>query len=129
NLGNTVYAAWGVAGGQSGRAGSVVINPGTARERTLDPISEANKLAPGDVVRIATSGGGGWGHPFDRPAAIVRAEVLNGFVSYESAFEDYGVVFDRKTGEIDEAATATRRRSCRPSAKLFHQREYVDEIW
>jgi N-methylhydantoinase B len=129
NLGNTVYAAWGVAGGQSGRPGSVVINPGTGRERALDPISEANKLAPGDVVRIATSGGGGWGHPFDRPEAIVRADVLNGFVSYESAFEDYGVVFDRQTGEIDEAATASRRRSSRPSAKLFHQGKYVDEIW
>ena len=46
----------------------------------------------GDVVRIETGGGGGWGHPFDREPERVLADVRGGFVSRASAEEHYGVV-------------------------------------
>lgn len=129
HLGNAVQAAWGVAGGRCGRSGSVVLNPGTSGERALAPVSEENELTEGDVVRISTSGGGGWGNPFDRPVELVRADVLNGFVSHDSALRDYGVVVDPGTGDVDEEATAARRMNDRLPTKLFHHGEYVDEIW
>jgi len=128
-LGNATFTAWGVAGGQCGRPGSVVVNPGTPDERTLAPVSDGNHLTRGDVVRISTSGGGGWGHPFDREAELVRSDVVGGFVSLASAHDDYGVVLHPETYEISEAATATRRGTCRPQTKMFHQGEYVSEIW
>ena len=35
-------------------------------ERALKPLSDGNVLKAGDVIRLETGGGGGWGHPFDR---------------------------------------------------------------
>ena len=46
--------------------GRVVVNPGTASERDLEPFSDGNVLVRGDVIRLDTGGGGGWGHPYDR---------------------------------------------------------------
>ena len=43
---------------------------------------------------------GGWGIPFDRDPALVRQDVIEGYVSIESAARDYGVVIDPQTFEI-----------------------------
>ena len=37
-----------------------------------------------------TAGGGGWGDPLEREPALVRADVREGYVSAQSAREDYG---------------------------------------
>jgi N-methylhydantoinase B len=116
---------WGVAGGMNGGSGRAVLNPGTPRERSLAPLSDGTMLVRGDVLRIETGGGGGWGHPFDRPIADVLADVRGGFVSNHSAARDYGVVI--RDGAPDAAATAARRAQ-RPSSGLFHRREYRDAV-
>jgi N-methylhydantoinase B len=51
-------------------------------------------LEPGDRVRMATGGGGGYGDPRHRPVELVQMDVIRGFVSRESARDDYGVAFD-----------------------------------
>src|SRR6266478_5402312 len=55
---------WGIAGGMSGGTGRIVVNPGTSEEREIAPLSDGNRIRRGDVLRIATGGGGGYGHPF-----------------------------------------------------------------
>ena len=71
-----------------------------------------------------TPGGGGWGDPFDRPVASVRDDVLDGFVSVEAARQDYGVVLDPPTFDVDEEATR-RLRQQRPQAQgMFHRGAY-----
>lgn len=120
---------WGVTGGQSGRPGRCTINPGTPDEREVPgPLSDGTIVKRGDVVRVETGGGGGWGHPFDRDPARVLEDVLGGYVSVAGARDDYGVVIDPATRAIDEVATAARRRDHRPAAKLFHRREYRDAM-
>ena len=116
---------WGVAGGQSGGAGRAVVNPGGNRERVLAPLSDGNVLHRGDILLLETGGGGGHGHPFDRPAERVWTDVQDGFVSLAAAEAQYGVVIDG--GEVDLAATAALRAD-RPAARAFHQREYVDAL-
>jgi N-methylhydantoinase B len=116
---------WGVAGGMSGGSGRAVVNPGRADERVLAPLSDGNKLKLGDVLRMETGGGGGRGHPFDRPAELVLRDVLDGFVSVEAAARDYGVVI--RESELDADATALRRAE-RPTGGAFHRREYVDAL-
>jgi N-methylhydantoinase B len=64
----------------------------------------------GTAAVIATAGGGGWGRPFRRDPMLVRQDVLDGYVTIESAARDYGVVSDPQTFEIDAAATETQRR-------------------
>lgn len=125
---NVEYPPWGVNGGMGGRPGSVAMNPGTAEARQMKPMSDSNPICEGDVVRIATSGGGGWGHPFDRSIELVRHDVVGGFVSVEGARRDYGVVLDGLTFEVDVLATKELR-SAERVQKMFHRHEYVDHIW
>ena len=51
-------------------------------------------MQAGDRVRMATGGGGGYGDPRERPVELVQRDVIRGFVSPESARDDYGVVID-----------------------------------
>ena len=116
---------WGMAGGMSGGGGRAIINPGTPHARELAPLSDGNLLKRGDVVRIETGGGGGHGHPYDRPEADVIEDVLGGFVSQASAERHYGVVINGT--EIDRDATAARRAN-RPPVRAFHRHGYVDAL-
>ncbi|MCC5983442.1 MAG: hydantoinase B/oxoprolinase family protein [Rhodobacteraceae bacterium] len=116
---------WGIAGGMSGRTGRIIVNPGTPDERELAPLSDGNPLRKGDIVRIETGGGGGYGHPFDRDPARVLDDVLGGIVSPEAAARDYGVAI--ADGRVDTAATAALRAK-RPPVKAFHRKEYLDAL-
>jgi N-methylhydantoinase B len=115
---------WGIAGGMSGGSGRAVINAGTAQERVIEPLSDGTRVKRGDILRIETGGGGGYGHPFDRPAEAVMEDVRGGFVSTEAARRHYGVVLD---GSVDAAAT-TALRSSRTVTRAFHRHEYVDVL-
>ncbi len=118
---------WGVAGGKAAGTGRCVVNPGRPDERVLAPLSDGNIVRRGDIVRIETGGGGGFGHPFDREPERVLADVANGFVSRESAAADYGVVLMDGALAVDAAATA-RRRQHRPETKLFHRHDYRESL-
>ena len=50
------------------------------------------QFMPGEVVSNRSGGGGGYGDPPDRPPESVLEDVIDGYVSVESAREDYGVV-------------------------------------
>ena len=99
-----------------------VVNPGRNSERVLEPLSDGNALARGDVLLIETGGGGGRGHPYDRPEALVLRDVSEGYVSTDAARREYGVVIE--DGALDSAATEAMRAD-RPAADAFHRREYV----
>ena len=116
---------WGIDGGMAGGSGRVVVNPGTNHERALAPLSDGNVLRHGDVLRIETGGGGGHGHPFDRPPEHVAEDVAGGFVTAEAAQRLYGVAL--VDGRIDKSATA-RLRARRPETKAFHRHAYVDSL-
>lgn len=100
---------WGVGAGKSGRPGRYVIRPGTSEERVLNPLSEGTLLNKGDVVRVETGGGGGWGDPYEREPERVLSDVLGGFVSLRAALEDYGVFVVPGRAEIDFEATSKVR--------------------
>jgi N-methylhydantoinase B len=117
------HPPWGVAGGHAAGTGRCVVNPGRPDERVLRPLSDGNVVRRGDVLRIETGGGGGWGHPFDREPERVLADVRGGFVSWASAEQAYGVVLSRDGRAVDSPATAARRAG-RPETKLFHRRGY-----
>ena len=116
---------WGIFGGMSGGVGRVTINPGRPNERVIAPLSDGNPLKYGDIVRIETGGGGGYGHPFDRPTAAVLEDVLSGMVSVEAALDYYGVTIAGQGVDLD--ATEARRHHRTP-VKAFHRQEYVDVL-
>ncbi|MCY4451530.1 MAG: hydantoinase B/oxoprolinase family protein [Immundisolibacterales bacterium] len=121
---NCRQPAFGVNGGMSGRPGRVVVNPDGPDPRELATMSDGNRLCKGDLVRIVTPGGGGWGAPVDRPADDVLSDVLDGFVSEAAAARDYGVVL--AGDEVDQAATEASRAAMARPGKMFHRGGYYD---
>jgi N-methylhydantoinase B len=63
------------------------------------------------------SGGGGYGSPLDRDPEMVRADVLEGWVSIEKARQIYGVVLNGRADDesiaIDREATVKWRAALR----------------
>jgi N-methylhydantoinase B len=68
----------GLARGESGKAGSFIINPGTARERKLGAAEADVPLPRGDVLSIQTPGGGGYGPPVARDAQSAETDHREG---------------------------------------------------
>ena len=99
---------FGLYGGQPGSTNYLVINEGTDEEDVL-PAKGMRQLKKGDVYSIRSSGGGGWGNPYERDAERVLDDVRNGYVSLEAAERIYGVVI--RDGKVDEQATAELRGS------------------
>src|SRR5690606_37502321 len=95
----SILACWGVKGGKAGRPFEVVIDPGGPNERMIDALADAEPVKAGQVIRIRSTGGGGWGDPLERPVEEVERDLRWGKVSFEGAREDYGVV---ATGTKDE---------------------------
>ena len=99
---------YGRKGGHPGNLGETLINPGTPRERNIGKV-DILQLNPGDVVRITTPSGAGYGDPLDREPEMVLTDLENGFVSAEEAANVYEFV--AVDGAIDVAATSARRAS------------------
>ena len=85
---------WGVQGAKAAKAGQVLIFKDGKQEAKLLYKTENCPLQAGDRVRMATGGGGGYGSPSERPVELVQGDVIRGFVSLESARDDYGVVIE-----------------------------------
>ena len=99
----------GMAGGNSGRPGDIWINPGTAQAKHLPTRYADYPLREGDVFRLDSPGGGGFGDPLSRPAERVLADLREGYISRQAAERDYGVVLTADGNGVDEAATRTKR--------------------
>ncbi|MBI2952800.1 MAG: hydantoinase B/oxoprolinase family protein [Chloroflexi bacterium] len=100
---------WGIFGGKPGALGWCTLNPGRSKERKLPSATRGMDIPAGTVVRLAIAGAGGYGEPHERDAAAVLEDVLNGYVSLEKAREDYGVIIDAETFQVDVEATRALR--------------------
>ena len=123
----SILACWGVKGGKAGQPFSVVIDPGGPNERAVDALADAEPVRAGEVIRIRTTGGGGWGDPLRRAAEAVLRDVRWGKVSLAAARADYGVVLAGAGDElaVDVAATAALRAelaAARPAGQPFFDR-------
>ena len=69
----------------------------------------------GEAFLFESGGGGGWGDPLERDPRVVLEDVLDEYVSIESARGQYGVVI--VDGAIDEVATANLRSELQGSGR------------
>ena len=101
---------WGLRGGKTGAGNeSQVLNPDGTTEQV--PRTDRHPLPAGHRIRMLTGGGGGYGESFERDPELVRLDVLGGVVSLEAAANDYGVIIDPATLQIDAPATRSKRQS------------------
>jgi N-methylhydantoinase B len=89
----------GIAGGKPGRTGAIWINPGGKDAKRLPTRYADYPLRAGDIFRLDTPGGGGYGDPLRRDNERVLADVREGFVSPDAAERDYGVTVKRDGDE------------------------------
>ncbi len=75
-----VVPPYGLAGGRDGAPYRITVNPGTPRAREIKG-KQTVALTDGDLVVIETSGGGGYGPPADRPAALAAQDRLEGYLA------------------------------------------------
>ena len=97
---------WGFKGGKNAEPGKNVFFPGTKKEKIVS--TEARDMESGDVIRVISAGGGGWGDPKKRDEKLVATDVEFGYVTRAGAKKDYGVVVKRNFS-VDEKATEKLR--------------------
>jgi N-methylhydantoinase B len=73
------------------------------------------QLEPGDVVRVSTPGGGGYGDPLRRDPRKVATDVMRGYYTREQAASLFGVALDA-AGAVDAARTEQLRSGRRSRA-------------
>jgi N-methylhydantoinase B len=95
----SILACWGVKGGKAGKPFEVVIDSGGPNERVVDALADDEPVRAGEVIRIRTTGGGGWGEPLERDPELVVRDVVRRKVSPEAALAEYGVVL---TGSLED---------------------------
>jgi N-methylhydantoinase B len=102
---------WGLNGGADAEYSDYMMKlPG---QNDFETSFGTRKLVPAETeVIVRTGGGGGWGDPLEREPERVRYDVIEEYVSPESARDDYGVVLDGKRN-IDVAKTQALRASMR----------------
>jgi N-methylhydantoinase B len=99
----------GALGGQDGgtnkveieRQGGIYRPPHLSKDQDIE-------LEPGDVVRVSTPGGGGYGDPFKRDPLKVARDVSRGYYTREQAEALFGVAL-RADGAPDPERTAVLR--------------------
>jgi N-methylhydantoinase B len=99
-------------GGRAGKPFRVTVDPGGPNERHLEGLVDDEPIPAGTLVRIDTTGGGGWGDPLEREPELVAFDVTQGKVSQQSARDDYGVTLTQNedgTFQVDASATAALR--------------------
>jgi N-methylhydantoinase B len=93
-------APWGLEGGHEGTGNSVALRmDGAWKEDFPNAKVLVAQLKEGDAFRLRSGGGGGFGNPEDRPLEDVAQDVKQGYVSVDSARDNYRVAADPETDE------------------------------
>ena len=122
---------FGSAGGEAGAGSLYILNPGTKEELPNPTKTDFMPIKSGDLLRILTPGGGGWGDPLDREPQKVLQDVRLGQVSPDSALRDYGVVIDSDSMRVLEDKTdqeQTKLRDSRPPLRMIDRGERFREL-
>jgi N-methylhydantoinase B len=69
----------------------------------------AYRFTPGERFVFESTGGGGWGNPLERDVNKVLDDVLDEYISVDTARDVYGVVIDSKTFNLDAVGTTALR--------------------
>lgn len=84
------FPPWGLEGGGPGTPNYLEVRRGDGSSERY-AYADAVPLSRGDVVRIVTGNGGGYGDPLQRSRAAVLEDLLDGYVSAEVARDAYGL--------------------------------------
>jgi len=90
SFGRSKYPPWGMAGGENGTPNYFIVYrkgrpPLKTRKAAVIPLQR------GDMVRLITGGGGGYGDPRERDRSMVLQDFVDGYITAAEAWSKYGV--------------------------------------
>jgi N-methylhydantoinase B len=106
---------WGIFGGKSGRPSITKVFRANGSEESWRKVSNL-PLHDGDITSFQTGGGGGYGSPLDREPEEVLLDVVSGYISFQSASENYGVIINESDMSVNKELTEQRRNEMRKSS-------------
>ncbi|KKC33510.1 hydantoinase B/oxoprolinase family protein [Devosia psychrophila] len=86
-----IIPAPGVQGGKSSNVTRILRNPGTDGEEALHSKASGLTLMAGEIIRVETLGGGGFGDPAERSLDALAQDLRQEKVTRPAAERDYGV--------------------------------------
>jgi N-methylhydantoinase B len=105
-----VEPPFGLFGGKKATLNSIELRypDGNVYKTTSKDLVE--DVPEGTVLFQQAGGGGGYGNPYFRDPEQVAQEVKNGVISLKKAKEDYGVIVERETFEVNKKETGKLRK-------------------
>jgi N-methylhydantoinase B len=91
--------AWGGGCGKEGSPNYIELIHADGRRHIAGKVGRY-KLKRGEVARMVTGTGGGYGNPLERPIEEIADDLKNGYITPEMAIRDYGVTINENNGEI-----------------------------
>ncbi|MGA2789579.1 MAG: hydantoinase B/oxoprolinase family protein [Candidatus Bathyarchaeia archaeon] len=116
SFGRSVYPAWGMEGGMKGTPNYFVLMRSGKEPQRMRKVAAAS-MKKGELIRLKTGGGGGYGDPLDRDVKRVAWDVRNEYISRQDAEKIYGFVFEQGSLEPDIAATSNLRKRLKAERK------------
>jgi N-methylhydantoinase B len=98
---------YGLYGGKAGQPGACYLGSRADGRPLRSKVTM--EVAGGVEFGYRMPGGGGWGDPLDRDPANVLRDARNGIISVAAARDQYGVVIDPDTWQVDIPATEKLR--------------------
>jgi N-methylhydantoinase B len=95
-FGRYKFPPWGMAGGRKGSPNYVRILGKGGKEEIFGKTARY-RLKKGEVARLVTGTGGGYGDPRERELERIVSDLRNGYLTVEQARRDYGIEIDHKT--------------------------------
>ena len=118
---------WGLFGGHPGMGNEVRIQVDQEPEIKFPSGKILGRpMKSGEAYVLMSGGGGGYGHPLDRPMEKIEEDLREGYISRQRAEGCYGLVFDEKTGKIDRQASQKQRDRLRSLSLSFPRQEMED---
>lgn len=118
SFGRSLYPCWGMDEGGQGTPNYFVIYKQGKEPKKARKVA-AEQLSKGDLIRLRTGGGGGYGNPMQRDPDRVLSDVTDGYLTVDQARRDYGVVIDSRTVALDLAATERLRAQMKSSTETL----------
>jgi N-methylhydantoinase B len=80
---------WSLSGGCTGSLNKVAVHRHDGTVKTYDMCTRV-KVLEGELIRLTTATGGGYGDPAERPRIDVAQDLKNGFITTAQAAAEYG---------------------------------------
>ncbi|MFF2876421.1 hydantoinase B/oxoprolinase family protein [Gottfriedia sp. NPDC057991] len=96
-FGRNKFKPWGINGGLEGSSNEFYVEKANGEVDGPYGFYARYQLNKGDVVKLMTGTGGGYGNPLDRSSEKVAIDVKNGYYTIAQAEEIFGVVINEET--------------------------------